>query len=156
MSDIIEIERKFLVNENVWKEQGDKLAIKQGFLATTDTLVCRVRQKGDDFYLSVKANISGFTRHDFEYLIPEIDGRIMLEQHCELPPVEKTRHFVEYKGMVWEVDVFSARNQGLIVAEIELKSEDQAFERPPWLGREVTEEMKYFNNNLYRHPYCEW
>lgn len=156
MSDIIEIERKFLVNEDIWKEQGERLVIKQGFLATTDTLVCRVRQKGDDFYLSVKANISGFTRHDFEYLIPEIDGRIMLEQHCLLAPVEKIRHFVEYADMVWEVDVFTAKNQGLIVAEIELKSEDQAFERPPWLGQEVTADVKYFNNNLYRHPYSDW
>lgn len=156
MTNIIEIERKFLVKKDLWTAQGDELVIRQGFLATTDKLVCRVRQKGATFYLSVKANLNGFTRHDFEYEIPERDGRIMLEQHCELPPVEKIRHHVNHDGMLWEVDVFTSSNAGLIVAEIELESEDQEFARPDWVGEEVTEDPRYLNTNLYRHPFTTW
>ena len=156
MTDIVEIERKFLVDESQWQPSGDQLVIKQGFLATTDNLVCRVRQKGDIFYLSVKANIQGFKRHDFEYEIPERDGRIMLEQHCELPPIEKTRHFVKYEGMLWEVDVFEGLNQGLIIAEIELQSEHQEFAMPPWVTDEVSDDMRYQNSNLYKTPYQKW
>lgn len=156
MSDIIEIERKFLVNKDLWFEQGETLTIKQGFLATTDSLVCRVRQKGDQFYLSVKADIEGIKRHDFEYLIPENDGRIMLEQHCQLPPVEKVRHFVEYEGMLWEVDVFGGLNAGLIVAEIELSDVGQNFAHPPWVAEEVSDDHRYLNTNLYFNPYSSW
>ncbi len=156
MSDIIEIERKFLVDAAKWTAQGEKLVIRQGFLATNDKLVCRVRQKGNTYYLSVKANIKGIRRHDFEYEIPELDGSIMLEQHCEFTPIEKTRHFVNYEGMLWEVDVFSGLNQGLIVAEIELASEDQDFAIPEWIGDEVSEDPKYQNSNLYISPYQNW
>lgn len=156
MAGIIEIERKFLVDPADWQEQGDPLVIRQGFLATTDKLVCRVRQKGDKFYLSVKADIDGIRRHDFEYEIPALDGGIMLNQHCELPPVEKTRYHVKFGGMLWEVDVFSGLNEGLIVAEIELESEDQPFEKPPWAGEEVSEDPRYLNTNLYFKPYTRW
>jgi len=155
MSDIIEIERKFLVN-SLWKEQGETLTIRQGFLATNDHLVCRVRQKGDVYYLSVKANIKGIRRHDFEYEIPSLDGRIMLEEHCELAPIEKVRHFVHFEGMLWEVDVFTGTNEGLIVAEIELQSEDQPFEMPPWVGEEVSEDARYQNSSLYKVPFQSW
>ncbi|MCB1755381.1 MAG: CYTH domain-containing protein [Gammaproteobacteria bacterium] len=156
MPNIIEIERKFLLKENARLPEGEALVIRQGFLASNDKLVCRVRQKGETFYLSVKANLNGFTRHDFEYEIPERDGRIMLEQHCELAPVEKVRHFIRHDGMLWEVDVFTGANAGLVVAEIELESEDQAFSRPDWLGEEITHDPRYLNNNLYRHPYSTW
>jgi adenylate cyclase len=156
MSDIIEIERKFLVHHDLWKPQGETLSIRQGFLATTDKLVCRVRQKGEKYYLSVKALIDGNTRHDFEYEIPALDGRIMLEQHCQLAPVEKIRHMVPYAGMLWEVDVFSGANGGLIVAEIELTSEDQSFEKPAWVAQEVSADMRYLNNSLYNNPYQNW
>ncbi len=156
MSDIIEIERKFLVDKKLWQPQGETLVIRQGFLATTEKLVCRIRQKGEKFFLSVKADIDGITRHDFEYEIPPRDGRIMLSQHCNLAPVEKVRHFVRYDGLLWEVDVFSGKNQGLIVAEIELESVEQAFAKPPWVGEEVSHDLRYLNTNLYKHPYTEW
>jgi len=155
MSDIIEIERKFLVDSS-WQAQGETLTIRQGFLATNDHLVCRIRQKGEVFYISVKATIKGIRRHDFEYVIPELDGRIMLEEYCELPPIEKVRHFVTYEGMLWEVDVFTGPNEGLIVAEIELKSEDQEFALPPWVTEEVTDDFRYQNSSLYTHPFQDW
>lgn len=156
MSDIIEIERKFLVDPAVWENQGEPLVIRQGFLATTEKLVCRVRQKGEKFYLSVKADLDGFIRHDFEYEIPARDGRIMLEQHCERAPVEKTRWHVPFAGNIWEVDVFEGANAGLIVAEIELNSADQSFEKPEWAGMEVTDDPRYLNNKLYVTPYSQW
>ena len=156
MTDIIEIERKFLVDPADWETQGEPLVIRQGFLATTDKLVCRIRQKGERFYLSVKADLDGIKRHDFEYEIPARDGDIMLNQHCELPPVEKVRHHVRFGGILWEVDVFMALNEGLIVAEIELESEDQPFEKPPWAGEEVSHDLRYLNTNLYKKPYTTW
>ncbi len=156
MTNIIEIERKFLINKDIWTSQGEKSIIRQGYLATNDKLVCRVRQKENLFYLSVKADITGITRHDFEYEIPPFDGRILLTQHCNLPLVEKIRHKVWHKGMLWEVDVFTGSNQGLIVAEIELKAEDQNFEKPDWLGSEVSDDPRYLNANLYKHPYKGW
>ncbi len=156
MDNIIEIERKFLVDHNLWQSQGEQLVIRQGFLATTDKLVCRVRQKGESFYLSVKADLDGITRHDFEYEIPQRDGQIMLNQHCELPPVEKVRHMVPFAGMLWEVDVFTGQNDGLIVAEIELESENQPFKKPEWVTEEVSDDLRYLNTNLYRNPYSTW
>ncbi|HBR96525.1 MAG TPA: adenylate cyclase [Gammaproteobacteria bacterium] len=156
MANIIEIERKFLVDHARWEPQGERLPVRQGFLATTDKLVCRVRQKGERFYLSVKADLDGITRHDFEYEIPALDGGIMLDQHCERAPVEKVRHILTYEGMTWEVDVFSGLNQGLIVAEIELNSVDQPFAKPPWVTEEVSDDLRYLNTNLYKHPYSEW
>ena len=116
----------------------------------------RVRTIGDQGYLTVKGLTVGATRLEFEYEIPVADADTMLDDLCERPLIEKRRYKVEYDDLVWEIDEFFGENDGLIVAEVELEREDQRFEKPPWIGEEVTGDPRYFNSNLVQHPYSEW
>jgi CYTH domain-containing protein len=116
----------------------------------------RVRTVGDRGTLAVKGITVGASRLEFEYEIPVTDADTMLTELCPRPLIEKRRTVVEYGGLTWEVDEFMGDNEGLIVAEVELQSEEQAFEKPPWLGAEVTDDPRYFNSNLSRVPYGEW
>ena len=95
-------------------------------------------------------------RKEFEYEIPEDEAREMLDAHCEKPLIEKLRYMIQYKGLIWEVDEFSGENSGLVIAEIELESEDQEFERPEWVGREVSGDPRYYNVSLVRNPWTTW
>ena len=152
----IEIERKFLVEGDAWKSYADEgLECKQGYLTTEPGNTIRVRIMGDQAYLTIKGVTSGITRTEFEYEIPVPDAAKMLEL-CKDAMVEKMRYFIEHGGMAWELDVFSGANEGLVVAEIELESEDQEFDLPDWAGKEVSSDPRYYNACLARHPFTTW
>ena len=149
-----EIEKKFLVKEGNWRnEKGTEY--RQGYLNSTKERIVRVRTIDDKGYLTVKGLTVGATRMEFEYEIPRRDADAMLDI-CEKPLIEKTRYKVEAGGFVWEIDEFFDENQGLIVAEVELESEDQQFPKPDWVGEEVTGDPRYFNSNLIANPYSAW
>jgi len=151
----LEIERKFLVKEVAWRnEKGTKY--RQGYLNSTKERTVRVRIIDDKGYLTVKGISRGAVRVEYEYEIPGAEAKAMLNDLCEKPLIEKMRYKIEFKGLVWEVDEFFGENQGLIVAEVELESEDQTFTKPEWVGEEVTSDPKYFNANLIHHPYSRW
>ncbi|MDZ7753626.1 MAG: CYTH domain-containing protein [Gammaproteobacteria bacterium] len=150
-----EIERKFLVIEDSWRT-NEGIPYRQGYLSTDRHRTVRVRIAGSDAWLTVKGITRGATRAEYEYPIPVDDAREMLDTLCHQPLVEKTRYRVDFGGLTWEVDEFEGANAGLVVAEVELEREDQPFERPPWLGQEVTHDPKYFNANLVEKPYTRW
>lgn len=149
-----EIERKFLVCGNGWKTNAG-IRVVQGYLSREKEHTVRIRLAGTKAFISVKSTTVGTTRAEFEYEIPVDDGAQLLKL-CDKPLIEKTRHIVVYADMTWEIDEFHGVNTGLIIAEIELKSEVQLFEKPPWLGIEVTEDPRYYNSNLIVHPYSSW
>ncbi len=153
----VEIERKFRVLSQAWRDRaGPAEAMRQGYLSLVPERTVRVRVTGDRGFLTVKGRTVGATRAEYEYPIAVADALGMLEL-CLQPIVHKTRSRVPAGiGLWWEIDVFLGDNAGLVVAEIELASPDQAFERPPWLGQEVTHDPRYFNANLVHQPYCTW
>ena len=151
----IEIERKFLVIGEDWKLQGSGEFISQGYLSRDPARTVRVRVKGQQAWLTIKGQSVGASRAEFEYPIPLVDAQQLLTL-CEGPRVEKIRRVIPYAGMDWEVDEFLGDNAGLVVAEIELASAEQAFESPPWLGQEVTEDARYFNSQLVSRPFLTW
>ena len=149
-----EIERKFMVKEGDWcKQKAAKY--RQGYLSTVKERTVRVRTVKDKGYLTIKGIAVGASRMEFEYEIPRQDADTLLEI-CEKPLIEKNRYKIMHGGFVWEVDEFFGENQGLIVAEIELESEDQHFTKPDWVGKEVTGDSRYFNANLIKTPYTKW
>ena len=151
----VEIERKFLVKKDTWRnEQGTRY--RQGYLSSVKERTVRVRTIGDRGYLTIKGVSKGAVRTEYEYEIPLAEAEAMLDELCEKPLIEKKRYKIEFKGLVWEVDEFFGENQGLVVAEVELEEEDQAFSKPEWVGEEVTGDAKYFNANLIHHPYQNW
>jgi CYTH domain-containing protein len=150
----VEIERKFLVIGDAWRTQTG-VAIGQGYLNRDKNRTVRVRLAGDEAFLTIKGPSLGATRQEFEYPIPMEDA-LQLLQLCDGPSIRKTRHVVMNDGNRWEVDEFHAENQGLIVAEIELSTEDQTISKPDWIGKEVTDDPRYFNSNLIAHPFCQW
>lgn len=152
----VEIERKFLIDPQALGALPPGQIIKQGYVATADCTTVRIRVREDQAYLTLKGPTKGISRSEFEYPIPVDDAMAMLESLCQKPLIEKTRHLIEYAGHCWEVDIFCGDNQGLIVAEIELKSEDEAVKLPPWITQEVTGDPRYYNSSLMRFPYCQW
>ncbi len=151
-----EIERKFLVNGDDWRHLAMGQPYRQGYLSTVKERTVRVRVMGDRGFLTVKGISRGATRAEFEYAIPLDDANEMLDHLCERPLIEKTRYRIRVDDLTWEVDEFAGENQGLITAEIELNDEQQAFSRPDWLGREVTDDPRYFNSNLVANPFKNW
>lgn len=149
-----EIERKFLVDQS-WKPTSEGTAFRQGYLNSAKERVVRVRVAGTAAKLTIKGKTTGVTRAEFEYDIPVADAEAMLAL-CEQPIIEKRRHLEEFGGKTFEVDVFAGVNAGLIVAELELVSEDEAFDKPPWLGAEVSNDPRYYNNNLMLKPFTTW
>ena len=152
----VEIERKFLVRGSEWKALAQGVAIRQGYLSTNPDRVVRVRIEDAKATLTIKGRTNGITRREWEYAIPLADADQLLSELCERPLIEKIRTRVVYEGMTWEVDEFFGDNRGLVVAEIELESEAQAFAKPDWIAEEVTDDARYFNANLLRHPYSAW
>jgi CYTH domain-containing protein len=150
----IEIERKFLVTGDAWRT-GSGTRICQGYLNRDLQRTVRVRIAGDQAYLTVKGATQGNTRAEFEYAIPVEDAEQMLAL-CDGPIIEKIRHTIAQGEHVWEVDEFLGQNAGLVVAEIELASEAETFFKPPWVGREVSDDTRYFNSQLATNPYCNW
>ena len=150
-----EIERKFLVKKDDWRGP-ESMLYRQGYLNTNKERTVRVRIAGDTAFLTVKGIAHGATRQEFEYVIPVQDACEMLDQLCEQPLIEKRRYCVTHEGVRWEVDEFFGDNEGLVVAEVELESEEQPFPKPPWLGEEVTNDSRYYNANLVQHPFSRW
>lgn len=152
----LEIERKFLVDRNLWKPEGEGVAYRQGYLSRVEDRVVRVRIAGDAAFLTIKGRSEKFSRLEFEYPIPVEDAETQLDLLCERPLIEKTRYEQKVGAHAWTVDVFTGENDGLVLAEIELSSEDESFERPAWLGEEVSDDPRYFNSNLSISPFAQW
>ncbi len=150
----IEIERKFLVVGDAWRT-ANGTRIWQGYLNRNKDRTVRVRVAGEQAYLTVKGATSGATRAEFEYEIPLADAEQLLAM-CDGPVIQKVRHSFMHDGFIWDVDEFFGDNAGLVVAEIELRSQDQAFTKPSWVGREVTDDQRYYNSNLASNPYAAW
>ncbi|HSC80901.1 MAG TPA: CYTH domain-containing protein [Chitinolyticbacter sp.] len=151
----VEIERKFLVRADTWRDRVSRsIRIGQGYLCTDPERTVRVRLKGAQGFLTIKGRNDGIARAEFEYEIPLADAEALLKLCPQR--LDKTRHLVEYAGHTWEIDEFDGDNIGLIVAEIELSHVDEAYVRPDWLGNEVSHDTRYFNSNLSTHPYTHW
>lgn len=151
----VEIERKFLVKGEAWRDAGPVVAMRQGYLGLDPDRTVRVRIAGPEAFLTVKGRARGMTRAEFEYAIPVEDAEQLLAL-CEGTVIEKTRTRIEAADVVWEVDEFAGDNAGLVTAECELDNEEQEFVRPAWLGEEVTGDHRYGNSNLARNPYGRW
>jgi len=152
-----EIERKFLLRDDSWRQLADAgTRFSQGYLIGSSRASVRVRIEGDQANLNIKSATLGIHRHEFEYSIPLDEARELLETLCEKPIIDKIRYRLHYGKHEWEIDVFEGDNAGLVVAEIELQHEDEPFERPDWLGEEVSHDVRYYNVNLVKHPYKDW
>ena len=150
-----EIERKFLIHQPPLEHWGDGVEMRQGYLARGEQATARVRIAGNQGWLTIKGQTIGISRPEFEYPIPVEDAQDLIAL-CEGGVIKKRRWHVPHQGHVWEVDVFEGDNAGLMIAEIELHSEDEAFARPPWIAEEVSGDPRYFNGYLSRHPYQSW
>ena len=151
-----EIERKFLVIGDGWREGAVGRLYRQGYLSADPLRTVRVRSDGRSGFLTVKGPNRGAARDEYEYEIPLADAEEMLDRLRTGPLVEKTRYLVPHAGLVWEVDVFEGENRGLVVAEVELEGEDQPVQLPSWIGREVTGDERYYNVNLANNPFRSW
>lgn len=147
----VEIERKFLVKEG-WRPPGEGVRMRQGYVPTSNRSAVRVRIAGDRAWLTLKTPRVHISRREFEYEIPVDDAADMLELLCA-KQVSKTRTRVDHAGHVWEVDVFEGDNEGLVIAEIELGSEEESFELPDWVGEDVSHDLRYANSALSERPY---
>lgn len=152
-----EIERKFLVISDSWKENIKRTDhIIQGYLANTDRGSIRVRITANEGSLSIKSMTLGISRIEYDYCIPLDDARNLIANFCLQPVIEKLRYYVEDGDHVWEIDVFEKENKGLVVAEIELSDPEELFNKPDWIGDEVSNNPRYYNVCLVEHPYQEW
>lgn len=153
----VEIERKFLVFSTAYREKHiKKHYIRQGYLFASKEKSIRVRLTEDAAYLTIKGETFGLRRKEFEYPIPPSDAEQLLDSLCNRPQIEKTRYIVEEKGFVWEVDEFHGENSGLVVAEVELEDESVKVELPDWVGREITQDTRFYNSTLSQSPFCDW
>ncbi|MDQ1918727.1 CYTH domain-containing protein [Massilia pseudoviolaceinigra] len=152
----VEIERKFLLAGDAWRALGEPVLLRQGYLSTNPDRTVRVRIEGDSATMTIKGRNEGATRGEWEYPIPLADANELLDRLCEQPIIEKYRRRITFAGNVWEVDEFLGANAGLMFAEIELASEDQQFDKPDWIGEEVTHDRRYFNSSLIALPYSAW
>lgn len=153
----VEIEHKYLVKVAEWNnvQASDCVEIRQGYLQTDPNKTIRVRTKGNKAYFTIKGKAVGASRLEFEYEIPVADANELLDKFCS-NLVEKVRHYVVHEGKTWEIDVFAGLNVGLIVAEIELNSEEEMYTLPNWVAENVTSEVKYANSNLSITPFSKW
>ncbi|KQQ31966.1 adenylate cyclase [Duganella sp. Leaf126] len=152
----VEIERKFLVRGDAWQALGAPVYFRQGYLSSHKERTVRVRIEGERAVLTIKGRSVGATRSEWEYPIPLAEAAQLLDGLCEQPLIEKCRRRIAVGRHVWEVDEFLGANAGLVVAEIELGAEDEAFDKPEWVGQEVTDDARYYNSNLIRHPFSNW
>lgn len=153
----LEIERKFLINHNKWNElaKPDGKRYRQGYLLNDKNKTIRVRLSDACAFITIKGKTTGATRSEFEYNIPVADAKQLLDNFAD-NEISKTRYEIYYKDKLWEIDVFHGENEGLIVAEIELGSEDEKFDIPDWVTEEVTDDPKYYNASLARLPFKKW
>lgn len=150
----VEIERKFLVVGDEWREAPSTFYC-QGYLNRDRKRTVRVRVAGDQAFLTIKGPTVGASRSEFEYAIPVADAKEMFPL-CEQPLIEKNRHIIKHGGLTWEVDDFLGANAGLVVAEVELECESQQVSLPDWIGEEVTGDSRYYNSRLSQQPYSSW
>jgi CYTH domain-containing protein len=151
-----EIERKFIVKSTEYRDLAEPIAFKQGYISRVPGKIVRIRLAGQQGFVTIKGISTGCERDEFEYEIPPTDAQQILDKLCEKPLIEKTRRTITYDNKVWVVDEFKGENEGLVVAEIELLSSDEHFEKPLWLGCEVTSNPRYYNSHLVVHPYKDW
>lgn len=162
-----EIEHKYLVRTDAYKKLAVPTRYHQGYIPTLNGMTVRVRIAGDKGYLTFKDHAVGLTRHEFEYPIPVEEATQLLELMCSKPQIEKHRYVIPagdghmadgtvVSGLHWEVDVFGGDNEGLVVAEIEVPTEDTTYTLPDWIGQEVTGDHKYYNSALTKHPFKDW
>lgn len=151
----IEIERKFLVRGDAWRDGASGTPFRQGYLATAGKSTVRIRIEGGRAKLTIKGQPRGATRTEYEYGIPLHDAEELLEL-CERPLIRKIRYRVPHAGLIWEVDEFEGQNEGLVLAEVELKDESQRVDLPDWVGREVTDDPRYYNASLVKRPFRKW
>jgi adenylate cyclase len=152
----VEIERKFLLAGDAWRALGEPVLLRQGYLNDDPARTVRVRIEGQGATLTIKSKNVGAVRGEWEYPLPLADAAELLDRVCARPLIEKYRSRILVDGHIWEVDEFLGENAGLVVAEIELASEDAAFSRPDWIGVEVTHDPRYFNSSLIRFPFSQW
>ncbi len=153
----VEIERKFLVLDDSWRtDVTSSMRLRQGYLTADEDLSIRVRLADDAATLTVKKRISDARRFEFEYEIPAEDAHVLLDHVCGRRLIEKTRHRLDHAGTIWEIDVFEGVNEGLVVAEVELDHEKRLFKKPPWAGKEVTDDSRYYNASLVSRPFRDW
>ena len=152
-----EIERKFLVVSDEWREGAVGIHYRQGYLNSAKERIVRLRIINEKAFLTVKGLTRGCTRLEFEYAIRYDDCVKMLDELAEKPIIEKTRYKIPAgNGLIWEIDEFHGANEGLVIAEIEVPSENAPFKKPEWIGEEVSSDPRYFNSNLVTHPYTTW
>lgn len=153
----VEIEHKYLVDKAKWQEvQADNsVEMTQAYMVSEANKTIRVRTADKLAFLTIKGKTQGASRAEFEYEIPVNEANELIEQFCT-KTVKKRRFYVAFKGKTWEIDVFSDKNEGLIVAEVELDSEMERYEKPDWVTIEVTSDFKYTNSQLAKHPFCDW
>lgn len=151
-----EIERKFLVTNDAWRDGAEGERYRQGYLTPGPPAAVRVRIAGSKAFLNIKEATTRIHRQEFEYEIPLDHAHALLDRLCAGHVIEKTRYRVPYGGRIWEIDVFEGVNEGLVVAEVELDDENAAVDLPPWVGEEVSSDIRYFNSSLALHPYQEW
>ena len=152
----IEIERRFLLKNDAWKAvTGTPCLMSQGYLSVEKERIIRLRIIGNRAWLTLKGYISDVSRSEFEYEIPVADAQTMMDTMCPFR-LEKHRYEVSYQGFVFEIDEYFGDNAPLIVAELELPSEDAPFPCPDWLGEEITADGRFTNAYLSKHPYSEW
>lgn len=152
-----EIERKFLVDNFKWlTKKSNEVFIRQGYLTGSFTPTIRVRTVDNNGYLTIKGKVSGITRDEFEYEIPFNDAEFILNNFCGSSIIEKFRSEITFNNFLWQVDRFIGLNEGLIVAEIELLNEEQTFDIPSWITKEVTDDQRYYNSNLVKNPFSKW
>ncbi len=153
----LEIEHKFLLKNDRWRNEIDhSVYYKQGYLSSTEKNSIRVRISDSKAWLNIKSATIGNHRLEYEYEIPLQEADEILNQLCHKPLIEKTRHFVKHADHLWEIDEFAGDNKGLIVAEVELGELDEQFAKPDWAGEDVTEDIRYYNNQLSKNPYKNW
>jgi CYTH domain-containing protein len=152
----LEIERKFLVRDGGFLRELHGERLLQGYVAHSARATVRVRIAGERAWLTLKGETRGISRSEFEYPIPPEDAAALLAELCDGGLIDKTRYRVVHGAHVWDVDVFAGANAGLLLAEVELGREDEAFARPPWLGEEVSGDPRYFNSSLAERPYASW
>ncbi|AXT48625.1 MULTISPECIES: CYTH domain-containing protein [Chromobacterium] len=151
----VEIERRFIVVGDDWRGLAPGVQYRQGYLSVEKERTVRVRVVGDQAWLTLKSNISNVSRHEFEYPVPLADAQTIMGAMCPMV-VDKLRHRIEHGGFIWEVDEFFGDNAGLVLAEIELPDESTPFDKPAWIGEEVTEDGRYTNAYLSKTPYSRW
>ncbi len=151
-----EIERKFLVRNNCWRNGAKGITFRQGYLSTDSYRTVRVRLEGRVGKLTIKGKKTGIVGDEFEYDIPFQDAKYLLEKICKQPIIYKKRYKVPFNNLTWEVDVFERENRGLILAEVELKRSNQKIKLPDWIGKEVTNDSRFRNANLVAHPFSKW